>query len=212
MLPAPPAEILVLAGVNGAGKSSIAGAALVRRGGACYNPDVATREYGLAGLSPADANSRAWHRGRAQLERAITSGSSYAFETTLGGRSITQLLIEAATAGHRVRIWYVGLSSPELHVQRVRDRVAKGGHNIPEARIRSRWTSSRENLIRLLPHIAELALHDNSVEARPDAGEPPRPRRILYARTGVIQAVAPPGEVPDWSKPVVMAALKEWYR
>lgn len=204
------ADLLVLAGVNGAGKSSIAGAALVSSGGVYYNPDVATRQYIRAGLAPDEANSRAWQLGRLQLEQAIAGGTSYAFESTLGGRSITRLVLQAADAGHRIRVWYVGLSTPELHIQRVRERVARGGHDIPEARIRSRWTSSRENLIRLIPHLAELALYDNSLESSPDAGGPPRPMRILHMRDRRIQHVAPPSQVPDWSTPLVMAALKAW--
>jgi predicted ABC-type ATPase len=69
-----------------------------------------------------------------------------------------------------VRVWYVGLSSPELHIARVRARVAKGGHDIPEPRIRERYDASRLNLIRLLPRLSELWVYDNSVEADPDAG------------------------------------------
>jgi predicted ABC-type ATPase len=205
-----PPEILVLAGVNGAGKSSVAGTALEQRGAAYYNPDRATRQYVEAGLSLDDANSRAWERGRAQLERAIAEGTSYAFETTLGGRTITRLLLHAADAGQRVRVWFVGLSSPELHIERVKERVARGGHDIPEPMIRDRWKSSRENLVRLLPHLAELDLYDNSVPARPDAGIPPRPLRVLHAREGVVCYLTAAGQIPAWSKGVVEAALKIW--
>jgi predicted ABC-type ATPase len=205
-----PPEIVVLAGVNGAGKSSIAGAALEQGGAAYYNPDRATQEYLQAGLSLDDANARAWERGRAELERAIAEGTSYAFETTLGGRTITRLLLQAAGAGHRVRMWYAGLASTELHVQRVRERVARGGHDIPESKIRERWKPSRENLIRLLPHLAELDLYDNTESARPEAGIPPRPQRVLHARDGAIDHVALPHQVPAWSKSVVELALRTW--
>jgi predicted ABC-type ATPase len=203
-------EILVLAGVNGAGKSSIAGAALERHGVVYYNPDRATRAYIRAGLAPDDANSWAWNRGRGQLERAIALGRSYAFETTLGGRTITSLLLQAAGGEHRIRVWYAGLSSPALHLQRIRARVARGGHDIPESRVRARWTSSRENLIRLLPHLAELDVYDNSFEADLAAGVPPRPQRVLYARDGVILHFAPPHAVPGWAKPIVATALSAW--
>jgi predicted ABC-type ATPase len=142
-------EILVLAGTNGAGKSSVAGAALRQAGSVCYDRDQAARRYRAAGLSPEEANARAGQRGREQMERAIREGLDYAFETTLGGRTITGLLIEAAARGLQIRVWYVGLASPELHIQRVRERAARGGHNIPERKIRERWDASRQNLIRL---------------------------------------------------------------
>ena len=203
-------EIVVLAGVNGAGKSSIAGAALERQGLQYYDPDRATRRYLGAGLSLRDANSRAWHRGREQLERAIARRFSYTFETTLGGRTITRLLRRAADGDHRVRVWYVGLSTPELHIARVRARVAQGGHDVPDHLIRSRWESSRENLVRLIPHLAELALYDNSADADPSAGILPRPAPILHGRHGAILHLADAAATPGWAKAPVAAALQAW--
>lgn len=200
-------NILVLAGVNGAGKSSVAGAALESRGGTFYDPDVATRAYRTQGLTLEEANSRAWSRGREQLERAIRDGAGYAFETTLGGRTMTRLLLEAAAKGRRVRIWYVGLASPELHIQRVRERVARGGHDIPDLKIRERWDGSRENLIRLMPHLAELAVYDNSATVAMEQGEAPRPVRLLHIRDG-IHYMAPLRAVPAWAKPLVEAAIR----
>ncbi len=200
-------EILVLAGTNGAGKSSVAGAALMQAGTLFYNPDEAARRYRAAGLSPEEANARAWHRGRRQLERAIRERLDYAFETTLGGRTITGLLLEAVEHGFRVRAWYVGLASPELHIQRVRERVARGGHDIPDPKIRDRWDASRQNLIRLLPHLAELVVWDNSAEADPQTGAAPRPVRILAMQDGRMRYLCPLEDVPLWAKPIVAAAL-----
>lgn len=201
-------EILVLAGTNGAGKSSVAGEALTQAGAVYYDPDVATRRYLAAGLSLDDANARAWHRGRKQLERAIRERLDYAFETTLGGRTITGLLLDAAERGLRVRVWYVGLTSPELHIQRVRERVARGGHDVPDQKIRDRWDASRRNLIRLLPHLAELAVWDNSAQADPRAGEAPEPVRMLAMQDGRIRHLCPLEDVPVWAKPIVAAALE----
>jgi len=205
-----PAEILVLAGVNGAGKTSIAGAALEAVGGVYYNPDRATRDYVDAGLSLVEANARAWRRGVEQLEHAIRAGSDYAFETTLGGRTVTRHLIEAARTGHYVRVWYVGLASPELHIERVRSRVRRAGHDVLDERIRARWTTSRENLVRLLPHLHELALYDNSAEARVHESEAPSPLQVLHARGGVTLGLAPAPSIASWARPIVAATLKLW--
>lgn len=203
------ALIAVLAGTNGAGKSSVAGAAIRASGGDFYNPDEATAAYIGAGLTPGAANSRAWHRGRTQLERAIRDGLEYAFETTLGGQTITRLLLKAASGGHAVRIWYVGLESPELHIRRVKERVSRGGHDIPEEKIRERWDASRENLIRLLPQITELQVYDNSAEAAPEEGRPPNPVRLLHLKSGQILGLPPLGSIPDWAKSILAAALRE---
>jgi predicted ABC-type ATPase len=203
----PREEIVVLAGTNGAGKSSVAGAALTQGDTEFYNPDEATRRYVAAGLPVDEANARAWDEGRRLLERAIRERLNFAFETTLGGHTMTALLLEATKQGLPVRIFYVGLASPELHIQRVRERVARGGHDIPEHKIRARWEASRENLIRLLPHVAELAVWDNSAEADPEADEVPAPVRILLMQDRTIRDLYPLDQVPTWAKPIVAAAL-----
>lgn len=67
-----------------------------------------------------------------------------------------------------VRMWYVGLGSLELHLERIRARVARGGHDIPEPRVRQRYQQGILNLIDLLPLITELLVYDNSEEADPN--------------------------------------------
>lgn len=208
----PRPQIIVLAGVNGAGRSSIAGAALRSSGADYFNPDEATRQFRdhYPGLSLEEANSRAWHAGVRLLQRVINERLQFAFETTLGGRTITGLLMKAANVGIAVRIWYVGLSSVDLHVARVRSRVARGGHDIPEARIRERYDSSRRNLIALLPHLTELKLYDNSRNADPAAGERPRPVLILHMKSGLVEDTCPLQDVPDWAKPIVLSVVNRF--
>ena len=205
-------SLFVLAGTNGAGKSSVAGAEFRRRGANYFNPDEATSRIRAANprLSESDANSLAWQHGRRLLETAILTRASFAFETTLGGRTIPRLLHEAPSAGLAVRIWYVGLEGVELHLARVRARVAAGGHAIPDARVRERYDRSRENLIRLLPVLAELRLFDNSADADPASGEQPTPLLLLHLRDGAIVEHCPLADVPRWAKPVFAAAVSRF--
>lgn len=212
-------RIFVLAGTNGAGKSSIGGANIRRRGGHYFNPDEAAAAIRRARphLSATQANSAAWHEGKRLLQQAITQKLDYNFETTLGGRSFTRLLEEAAGQGFEVRIWYVGLLTAEHHIARVKARVAKGGHDIPEVDIRRRFDHSRLQLIQLLPHLTELRVYDNTAEADPHAGLAPQPRLVLHWQRGVegkpAHVAAPTqatlADMPDWAKPIVAAALKE---
>jgi predicted ABC-type ATPase len=154
--------IQVLAGVNGAGKSSIGGAQFRKAGVDWFNPDAAAKSaMAELGLNQEEANGWAWTKGFDLLRRAIATKQNFAFETTLGGNSIAAALNEAA-ASHDIRIWFCGLASPELHIARVKLRVVAGGHDIPEAKIRERWIGSRMNLIQLLPHLAALKVYDNS--------------------------------------------------
>jgi predicted ABC-type ATPase len=200
--------IYVLAGTNGAGKSSIGGAAIRERGADYFNPDEATRRIRLAAprISEREANSAAWHEGKRLLEDAIAERSTFAFETTLGGETITGLLLRALAEGIEVRIWHIGLATPELHVARVRARVARGGHDIPENRIRQRFEHSRINLIRLLPQLTELRLFDNSTDADPATGAAPTPLLVLHVVEGKIAAMSDIADVPTWAKPIVAAA------
>ena len=201
--------IAVLAGVNGAGKSSVAGGFLLKEGDTFFNPDTVAQQ--IRNLHPdiplAMANAHAWQIGKALLEQAIACGRDYRFETTLGGRSIAQLLEKAARAGHRLHIWFCGLASADLHLKRVRSRVSHGGHDIPEEKIRERWNRSRENLIRLLPLIDHLRVIDNSAESDPAEGQSPRPVLLLEMQRGKITAPADLSGAPEWAQPIIAAAI-----
>lgn len=202
-------HLYVLAGVNGAGKSSLGEQIFRAEGSVVFNPDsVALKIRALhPDISPALANGHAWQIGKSLLEQAIAEKRDYRFETTLGGRSITKLLHAAAKAGHQLHIWFCGLESPELHLRRVRSRVTRGGHDIPGEKIRERWNSSRENLIRLLPSIHHLRVYDNSSEADPAAGQAPCPRLLLEMKSRKITAPSDLSNAPDWAQPIIVAAI-----
>ncbi|GBE64910.1 hypothetical protein MFM001_13720 [Mycobacterium sp. MFM001] len=205
-----PAQIHVLAGVNGAGKSSIVGATIRDKGGEYYNPDEAAREIMAVnpGLGQTEANAAAWQQGRKLLERAIDQDLDFTFETTLGGNTIRALLAQAAERGIEVRVFYVGLCSADAHIQRVRQRVRAGGHDIPEADIRRRYRHSLINLVTLLPVLTELRVYDNSATADLAAGQAPKPLLVLHMQRGRIAGPSDLAATPDWAKPIVAAALE----
>jgi len=184
----------------------VAGAALRESGADYFNPDEATLRILKAnpGISITEANSAAWYEGKRLLERAISERLDFAFETTLGGNTIPDLLKKALSTG----LWFVGLSTPELHIARVRSRVAKGGHDIPEDKIRERYDRSRVKLIELMPAITELRVFDNSVEADPSEGRPPQPTLILHLKNGKIVEMCELGATPDWAKPLLASAIR----
>lgn len=205
-----PARLFVLAGVNGAGKSSLGGAAIQASGAEFFNPDVVAarlREQ-QPGLSAEQANGLAWTLGRRGLEKALADGLTYAFETTLGGNSIAKLLLEGARNGAQVHVWFAGLATPELHLRRIAARVAAGGHDIPEAKVKERFDASRSNLVKLMPRLASLRLYDNSFEADPRAGKRPQPVLLLQMQAGRVVSHAPLRSVPAWAKPLLAAALR----
>lgn len=202
--------LYVLAGVNGAGKSSIGGYLLTRAGLSWFNPDTFARELMAAvGCDLESATAHAWTESVRRLDEAVAQGQSHAFETTLGGQVTAK--IQAATRTHDVIVWFCGLDSPERHLDRVRARVAEGGHDIPESKIRERYPQAQRNLIALMPHLSHLRVYDNSVEAA--SGDPvPDPVLVMELEQG--RLVHPPADdrtalerTPEWAKALVEAAL-----
>ncbi|MDQ3205241.1 MAG: zeta toxin family protein [Pseudomonadota bacterium] len=201
--------LYVLAGVNGAGKSSVGGHLFQRAGLAWFNPDTFARDLVAAtGCDQTEANAAAWQEGVRRLDAAIAGRRHYAFETTLGGRTVPQRILEA-TRSHDVMVWFCGLHSPEQHLARVRARVQAGGHDIPEAKIRERWNASRENLIALMPHLARLQVYDNSAEAgaREIIPDPVLVAEMVAGQLVLPQDLAALASTPDWAKPLLEAAL-----
>jgi predicted ABC-type ATPase len=203
-------SIWVLAGTNGAGKSSIGGAMIRASGADYFNPDEAAKRILDAnpGCTITEANSAAWLEGKRLLERAIAERGELAFESTLGGATIARLLARAIDAGIAVHIWYVALATPELHLERIRARVARGGHDIPEMDVRRRYDASRQNLIELLPRLASLRVYDNSEHAKPSEGSAPEPILVLHMENGRVVTHCDLATAPQWAKPILLTALK----
>lgn len=204
--------LYVLAGVNGAGKSSVGGHVLREAGLDWFNPDTFARGLRkLSGLSQAEANGQAWQEGVNRIRHALDQGRNHAFETTLGGNSIAALLHEASCS-HDVLMWFCGLSSPEQHIARVQARVRSGGHPINEADIRRRWPLAQQNLVRLMPVLAQLQVYDNSADAAP--GETvPDPQLLLQMEDGQVLYPEPDdlaqlAATPAWATPLLEAALR----
>lgn len=201
--------LFVLAGVNGAGKSSIGGHLLQRAGLAWFNPDTFARELvAETGCSQQAANAVAWQEGMRRLDAALASGASHAFETTLGGRTVPARILDA-TRSHDVAIWFCGLASPDQHLSRIRARVASGGHDIPEAKVRERWSAAQRHLIGLMPHLAHLRVYDNSRDVAPGAAipDPTLLLEMVDGRCTWPRDAASMAKTPGWAKALVEAGM-----
>jgi len=204
--------LYVLAGVNGAGKSSVGGHLLERDGLTWFNPDTFARELRVeTGCDQDTANALAWQESIRRLDEVIEKGLNHAFETTLGGETVTAKILDA-TKTHDVLIWFCGLSSPELHIARVAARVAAGGHPIPEEKIRERYPQAQLNLIKLMPHVTYIKVYDNSAEAAA-GGTVPDPLLVLEMENSQVISPAPDDlkklqRSPEWARPILEAALR----
>ncbi len=143
---------------------------------------------------------------RGGIRRVRNGALRFAFETTLGGTTITRELLEAAADGVDLYVWYAGLASPDLHIERVAQRVRNGGHDIDPERIQKRYDASPKNLCRLLPYAKELYLYDNSTTVDVDGGQRPQPLKVLEMREHLITSIVRP--TPKWAEHVVDFANK----
>jgi predicted ABC-type ATPase len=137
-------RVIIIGGPNGAGKTTFASAylAIDRDVTAFVNADEIARELTTEHLPEAARNARA---GRAMLERIdelIGAQADLVLETTLASLAYAQKIPAWRGQGYHVALIYLRLPSPEKSIERVRRRVAAGGHDIPEAVIRRRFGRS----------------------------------------------------------------------
>lgn len=199
-------HILVGAGTNGAGKSSIVQPYLTKDG-EYFNPDQYTGGLVAAGMPLQEANPAAWKYGYETLQRTIDEGGRYAFETTLGAKTIPFELMRALAMGCKLDLYFVGLANVELHLQRVAQRVRRGGHDIPEDKVRERYDNSRNNLLQFIGTAANMRVWDNSAQTMDGR---PNPIEIFSIKNRTLQlgkhmSLA---QVPDWAKPLLTRAIK----
>jgi predicted ABC-type ATPase len=156
-------QIIIIAGPNGAGKTTLAPHLLRDKLGLLEYVNADTIAQGLSAFQPEQA---AFEAGRIMLKRLrelAEQRKSFAFETTLATRSYAGWLKRLRQNGYHISLMFVWLSSPELAVERVKNRVASGGHNIPEETVRRRYSKGIKNFSALYQPIAdEWGIYDNS--------------------------------------------------
>ena len=160
-------HLYIISGPNGAGKTTASYTVLPRI--------LSCREFVNAdeiahGLSPFNPESVAIEAGRLMLLRIrelLQRNESFSIETTLSTRSYHRLVRQAHSQGYDVTLLYFWLQSPELAVQRVAERVSKGGHNIPTDIIYRRYYEGLRNLFEIyMPIVDTWIIADNSRQPR----------------------------------------------
>lgn len=163
-------KLWIVAGPNGSGKSSIyTDTDIEDFGGSVWiiNPDLLTaRIQAIEHLKPRAANIAAVTRIYSWLEASIAAHQTIGVETVLSTEKYRTLVLAAKAHGFEVRLIYILLNSPELSVERVRLRVAKGGHHVPTTKIRQRRERSLQQLPWFLKNCDVAWIFDNS-SARP---------------------------------------------
>ncbi|MFJ6324134.1 MULTISPECIES: zeta toxin family protein [unclassified Rhizobium] len=155
----PQPSCIILGGPNGSGKSSAY--AKLQLDGVWINADEIAKE--LTGTI--DGRAAAMAAGKAAIRKIaemIETKTSFIFETTLSSYQALNVMRDAKAAGFFVGLFYVALESVDLNIERVKRRVQKGGHDIPEDVIERRYWGSLDKLSEALKSADEALLIDNS--------------------------------------------------
>ena len=189
-MPNDPPILHVIGGPNGAGKTTFARQFL---------PAVGILEFLnadslAAGLSPLDPPAASVRAARLLLGRwreLVAARRSFGFESTLSGLSYATMIRQAKQRGYRVHLCYLHLATVRHSIRRVRERVRKGGHEVPLADLQRRFLPSLRNFFRLyLPLADHAALYDSTLQppllvaewhqSKPSIASPQAYERILH--------------------------------
>lgn len=182
---------MVVIGGSGSGKSTWSRRNVHRLPDSFYDVDAIAKD--LAGGRPPGRN----HRDRAQksVNKAIAGHiealEDFGFESVYSGPRRPNDVLEAHKEGYRVAAIFLGTKNSDTNIQRVRDRVARGGHGVSESVIRKHWENSRANLLSTWDALHSIEVYDSEKEYPP----------LLAVKTGSEFTYRVPDDLlPDWMK------------
>ena len=149
----PKPELIIVGGANGSGKTTFALKYAALRGCPYLGADAIAAQ-----LSPRKPELAAVTAGKEfilRLARAIEEKKTIVVESTLSGRGLRRVMLDARNSGFEISIVYVFLDSANTCVKRVAERVQKGGHAVPEEDIRRRFLRSLGNFWQLYRPLAD---------------------------------------------------------
>jgi predicted ABC-type ATPase len=180
--------LTVIAGANGSGKSTFTRYTQETLGVPVIDPDLEARI-----IKPDAPQTAAIAGGKQALLRArayLANNESFAVETTLSGNTYLKMMTQAKQKGWQVNLIYVGVNDVQINIKRVAQRVAQGGHNVPEPDVRRRYTRSLANLATAIQKADHTIIYDNSTAA----GYQP----VLTIEAGRVTKFI--DELPEWIK------------
>jgi predicted ABC-type ATPase len=157
--------LTIIAGSNGCGKSTLtAGSRDKFQQAPILDPDAIAKSI-QDSLPYENSNIEAGKRVLLRAEELIDASQSFTVETTLSGSTYLRMAERAKRAGFNIMVVFVGTASVEINIQRVKARVAKGGHDVPEEDQRRRFPRTLANMKKLLPEADLAVILDNSGSA-----------------------------------------------
>jgi predicted ABC-type ATPase len=187
-------QLWVLAGGNGAGKSTFYRLLLAPRGVKLLNADVIA-----AALNPKAPEKAAYMAAHLSLrlgEELLSQGVSFCFETVFSHESKIDFVARAKALGYEIILVYIHLDVPALNEARVQQRVAEGGHHVPAEKTHARIPRTMQHVAEVVPLADEARLLDNSSRESPF-------RQVAVVKRGRrIMTLHP---LPDWAEEILRA-------
>jgi predicted ABC-type ATPase len=175
-------SLYIIAGPNGAGKTTFATHFLPHYAGCLEFVNADLIAGGLSPFLPERAAIRAGRIMLKQIHLLADRGRDFAFETTLSGRTYVRLLRDFRGRGYQIHLFFLWVPSIDIALERIADRVRRGGHNVPEDIVRRRFKKGLPNLFQLYrPLLDSWVIFDNSSDT---------PNMIAFEKLGQLQIVA----------------------
>ena len=191
-------ELIIIAGPNGSGKTSITQKFLHHEwaeGTTYINPDQVAKDM-FGDWNNSAAVLKAANYCSELRERCLAEKKSFVFETVFSAQDKIDFVIRAKQAGFFIRIFFISTSNPAINASRIAKRVMKGGHDVPITKIISRYNKSIQNCKIVASIIDRLYVYDNSiddVDARP-----------LFRLSDGVLAKQYTEDIPDWPQNILL--------
>ena len=189
-------SLYIVAGPNGAGKTTFAREFLPNYV-ECL--EFVNADLIAGGLSPFYPEKAAIRAGRLMLEQIhllVDRGIDFGFETTLAGKGYVRLLKDLKERGYRIHLFFLWVRSIDIALERIAERVAQGGHNVPENVVRRRFYRGLPNFLQIYRPLMDFwALFDNSTDS-PSMIAFERSRKLKIIDRNAFSIIADDMEIP----------------
>lgn len=190
--------LVVIAGPNGSGKTTITEALLVHKwlqGCVYINPDNIAQELG--DWNNHELSIKAAEQAQDLRERLLKEKTSLAFETVFSAPDKVDFIKRAHLAGFYIRFFFVATSDPAINAARITKRYLQGGHEVPIPKIVSRYYRSIQQCIDVVPYVDRMDVFDNSRDGKQWT------RLFKYGLNKKLQLyIDKQNQMPEWAIPI----------